>query len=1825
MMELLGYSILEQIYSSDRTVVYRCLREDGTPVAIKILRREYPHITELVQFRNQYTIAKNLKIEGIIKPYNLEPYNNGYALVMEDFGGISLKDHPIYSIQEFLEIVIQVTATLNQIHQQRVIHKDIKPANILINPKTKQVKIIDFSIASLLPRETPQLIYPNLLEGTLAYISPEQTGRMNRVIDYRSDFYSLGITFFELLTGELPFKSDDLMELIHYHIANQPVLAHSINPNIPTTLSQIIDKLMAKNAEDRYQTGFGLKYDLEICLKQWQETGNIQTFELGKRDISDRFIIPEKLYGRETEVTTLLAAFERVATNSQSQMEIVLVAGFSGIGKTAIVKEIHKPILRQRGYFIQGKYDQFQRNIPFSGFVQAFRDLMIQLLSESDTEITQWKSKILQALGENAKLIIEVIPELEKIIGKQPNIIELKGNAAQNRFNLIFQKFIKVFTTQEHPLVIFLDDLQWVDLASLKLIQLLTSEAGAEYFLFIGAYRDNEITALHPLILTLEEISKTGIAIHTISLTPLKQLDLEKLIADTLRCSEDFAKPFTEIIYQKTQGNPFFTNQFIKSLQADGLIIFNLEHDCWQCDIAKVKALSLTDDVVDFVTLQLQKLPQETQEVIKLAACIGNQFDLATLAIVCEKLQTETAIDLWKALQAGFVLPISQIYKFFSDGCEIDATDESSDIHISYKFLHDRVQQAAYSLISEDNKLETHLKIGRLLLQNISINTQENNIFEIVNQLNVGVKLITDEAERKKLAELNLIAGKKAKASTAYLAAMKYLMVSIELLEYGWQNEYSLTLGVYEELAEVSYLSVHFEQAERFINTVLQKAQSLLDKIKVYQIQIQTYVAQKQLNQAINIALQVLKMLGVNLPAKPNKVQILLGLAKTKLALLGKQPKDLIYLPEMQDAEKLAAMRILASSCSVTYITNPQLLPLMISSIVDLSIKYGNTALSAYGYASYGVILCTVFQDMESGYQFGQLALQVLEKFSNKEIASKILFMIYNYIKHWHDHNKETITPLLEAYQVGVETGDVEYASWIAASICYRQYFLGQELSGLEQQIQFYSVPVSQFQQATALIYIQIYHQIVLNLLGKSENPSYLVGEVYNIEKTLPLQLQANDNTGLFYSYINQLIISYLFAKYEQALSNANFAEKYLKAVTGSVKIVIFNFYSSLTRLAIYPHAKKLVKKQILKKVTLNQKQMKKWAQSAPMNYLNKYYLVEAEKYQVLGQKIPAMELYNRAIALAKENEYIQEEALANELAAKFYLEWGQDKIAQSYMIEAYYCYNRWGAKAKIDDLITRYPQLLAPVLEDKEVNFQANTINSLHSDSIVIHNSSTLLDLATVIKTSQILSSEIQLENLFSTLIKVILEHSGAKKGTLLLLEGENLLVEANENNHILQSIPLASYHDLPHTIINIVKNSHSTVVVNNIATELRFANDPYIIQHQPQSILCTPIVKQGQLIGVLYLENKLTTGVFTNNRLEVLNFITNQAAISLENARLYNNLKKTRDNLNNAKEELENYNQTLEYQVEKRTQELQISNLRLQEQATQLESALNQLQHSQAQIIQSEKMSSLGQLVAGVAHEINNPVNFIHGNIDYLHNYTKELLRLIDTYQQCYPKPIPELEQALAEVDLGFIQEDLPKLLQSMAVGTDRIREIVLSLRNFSRMDEAEIKQVNIHEGIDSTLMIIQHRFKSVFNGSQIRVIKEYAALPLIECYPGRLNQVFMNLIANAIDAIEEKLIKNKLFIPKITITTAITRLNQVTIKIADNGSGIPEAIKLRLFDPFFTTKPPGKGTGMGLSISYQIITEQHHGSIECISTPFEGTEFVVTIPMKMSGSFH
>jgi predicted ATPase/signal transduction histidine kinase/GAF domain-containing protein/tRNA A-37 threonylcarbamoyl transferase component Bud32 len=1439
MIFLSRITIQSKIYESSASLVYRGFREeDGQEIVMKLLKQDYPSPQELTRYRQEYAITRSLDVEGVIRAYSQQDYQRTLVILLEDFGGESLE----YWIQQcpetfcpmpvsnFLPLAINLSKILGRIHAANIIHKDINPGNIVLNPNTGVVKIIDFGIATQFSRTNPTFKSLHVLEGTLAYLSPEQTGRMNRLIDYRTD------------------------------------------------------------------SAWGIKADLEDCAYQLETSGRINPFQLGLQDVSDQFQIPQKLYGREEEIAALLAAFERVAgredaesDNISASSEMMLISGYAGVGKSALVQELYKPITARRGYFTSGKFDQLQRNIPYSAIVDALRKLVQQLLGEPDKQVQQWRPRLLEALGSNGQLIIDVIPEVELIIGKQSPVPEVGATEAQNRFNRVFGQFIRVFCSEEHPLVMFLDDLQWIDSATIQLIELMLLDEQTQSLFLIGAYRDNEVNPTHPLVLALERLRQQEAVLEEILLAPLTLESLAQLIAETLHQDTNTVRPLAELVLRKTGGNPFFVGEFLQLLYSENLLSFippqsplskGGSKGGWQWNIAQIEAQNITDNVVELLLLKLKKLPENTQQLLQLAACIGAEFDLETLAIVFKQSPKTVSQDLLVAIQAGLIQPL----------CELD----ENLLVQEYKFLHDRVQQAAYALIDESQKQGVHLQIGRNLLEKTSPDQLAERLFEIVDHLNYGTELIIEQSERNEIAKLNLQAGQKALAATAYEAAFKYFNIGLKLLDVeSWQRQYDLTLALHSEAAKAAYLGGRFDEMERLVEEVLNCAKTVLDTVKAYDSRIQAWLSQGDPKEALKTGLEVLQLLGISLVESPSQLDIQTGLEETASRLAGQEIEDLINLPEMTEPVPLAVIYILASIVGTAFVVAPALMVLIVCKMVNVLIAYGNAIWSPFSYAVYGLTLCGVVQDIELGYRFAKLSLNLAERFSNKKGNSKALLVLGCHIMHWKEHLRETLPILTESYQSSLESGDFEFAGYCAFSLCYNPFFAGQALTELEQQTAVYRKATSQIRRQSPSNWLAILQQTILNLLDQSENPSRLVGRVYDEEQALARAIAVKDGTSLHYFYLNKLILCYLFGEYEQAAKTATLAEPYLGAATALISVAVFHFYDSLIVLSLLADASNSEKEAWLNRVNANQEKMQKWAYHAPMNFLHKFQLVEAEKARVLGQFFEAEEFYEQAIQGAKENEYLQEEALGYELAAKHYLARGRERFAQLYMKEAHYCYERWGAAAKVKDLETRYPQFFPQSLNVAPTPVRTTAGTTSNTSSIAF-------DLAAVMKASQAISSEIELEQLLHSLMQILIENAGAQTGYLLLENAGEWTIEAacelrnGESvcaTQVLQSAPMTNR--LSESIVQYVIRTHEPIILNDAIREGNFINDPYIQHHQTQSVLCLPLLNQNKLVAVLYLENQLAAGVFTPERSQLLNLLSTQAAIAIENAKLYSKLR--------------------------------------------------------------------------------------------------------------------------------------------------------------------------------------------------------------------------------------------------------------------------------------------------------------------------------------------
>ncbi|MBX2868447.1 MAG: AAA family ATPase [Acidiferrobacterales bacterium] len=1461
------------IYESSNSQIYLLDESEwDVPVIRKTLNSEYPPPSETDRFYNEFEIVSGLDLPHSRKAFKRSRHKRKPALFLEYIDALTLSESvrgKQNDIACFLRLSISIAKALGDIHQHNIIHKDVSAQNILVGTHDQNITIIDFGISSKINLKRPHLGNPERLEGNLGYISPEQTGRVNRVVDYRSDLYSMGVVFYEMLTGSLPFSGKDAMEMVHAHIAQEPPSATELNETVPLQISRIIKLLLEKNAEDRYQSAYGVAHDLERCLHYLEQNKVIPEFILGESDYSGRFQIPQKLYGRQTEANTLLDAFAKA---SQGALKTIMVAGYSGTGKSALVHEIHKPITQKRGHFIEGKFDQFQRGVPYFAILQAFQDYVSLLLTENKDSLAKLSETIQNAVGAEGKVLTDVIPNLVHIIGDQPAVPAVGGSEAQNRFNYVFTKFVQAISNREHPIALFIDDLQWADAASLSLLKVLMSDSKNKYLLCIGAYRDNEVSNAHPTIIALNEMADLGADIETIEIGNLSRQDVNSLVAESLSVEEADCIELTNLVYHKTSGNAFFVTQFLKSLYEEGLLTFDFQKKIWEWDLEEIKQLNITDNVVELMAKKIKKLPLETQEVMKLAACIGNSFDLDILSVIHKKNSGQVKQDLQPGMGEGLIIPTTE----------------------NYKFAHDRIQQAVYSLIPEEEKSKVHLDIGKLLWKDADERQRQERLFDIVNQWNKGSEIISGRGDLDLLANLNLQAGAKAREASAFRPAYTYLETGIALLpDNHWKSHYELSRDLHTQAAETAYLNGDFQQMENHIEEVLNHARELQEKVKPYEIRILAYKAQNKLIDAIHTGLDVLGQLGERFPRKATMAHVMTDLVKTKGRLRGKNVEHLANLPDMSNQEKIAAMRIIAGICSCAYWATPALFPLLVFRMCNLSLKHGNTALSAFGFSTYGVIMCGVLGDMKNGYAYGKLGLILLEKYDAREWLAQIYTPIYALINNWNEHTENTLQPLQESYHIGLETGAVEFACINANLYCIAAYLTGRQLDKIESETQAYSESFSQYKQETNNNYNEVFRQGMLNFMGRSENPLVLTGEAYDEDKMMRQNLDRNDQTGKFFIHFNKLILCYYFQDNEHALHHAEESRKLLEAVLAKSEIPNHHFYESLAILTAYESASATQKVKMMRRVKSNMRKMKKWAKDAPENYLHKYQLMNAERLRAIGQRDLARAEFDRAIEGATNQRYIHEEALGYELAGRLYLQDKSEALAEYHLKEAYNAYRQWGAEAKLRHLEQRYPAYISRNLEGETRFGTRTTVKGLSATS-----NRSMLDLTTVLKASTAISSEIVLKSLLGKLMKIVVENAGAQHGFLILEKQSKLLIQARydvdqERMQVLQGIEALDSSLMAVHVIQYVHHTSDSVVINDAQNDERYAQDPYIIEHQPKSILGLPIINQGKFIGILYLENNITTGAFTQSRIELLALLSGQIAVSIDNAMLYENLE--------------------------------------------------------------------------------------------------------------------------------------------------------------------------------------------------------------------------------------------------------------------------------------------------------------------------------------------
>ncbi|MCY1061511.1 AAA family ATPase [Nannocystis sp. SCPEA4] len=1514
------YTIVESMNEDLEATLYRGFRtDDRAPVTLKLPRRSPPTPRDVARLQHEYSILRGLALPGVVKAHALEHHGDSLALVLASPPGEPL-DAVLragrLSLRESLAIAAAVAEILAGLHASGVIHKHIKPANIIVRREPLAVHLVGFALATRLSVEAQRPTSLDALEGTLAYMSPEQTGRMNRALDLRTDLYSLGATLYHLLTGAPPFPGDDRLELVHSHIARLPAPPRQL-VDVPEVVSALVMRLLAKAPEDRYQSASGLLADLRECLRQLDAGGSVGDFPLARHESTGTLRLPQKLYGRDEELQVLLAAFDRVR---QGATELLLVAGYSGIGKSALVHELHKTIARDGGTFVAGKFDQLARNAPYAPFVAAFRDLLRQTLGGGGERLTRVRDELLRAADGHAQVLVDLIPELAHVIGSQPPAPELGPTEALNRFNRLVDEFVQTFAGGDGPLVLFLDDLQWADLASLKLLQLFLTSPSPRRLLVVGAYRDNEVGANHPLTAAADELRGKGLGIQQLTLGPLAPQHLGELLADVLGGSVEHAMPLARVVWRKTDGNPFFVGLFLRGLYQDGLLRASPGEGAFTWDLAAIEAREVTANVVEFMSQRLRRCSDATQRALRLAACIGHKFTLAALATICVETPQTTAAALWEALEEGLVLPDSNDYRFAHHAAPVLPGAGDDALELSYHFSHDRVQQAAYALVAEDQRAETHLRIGRLLLLRLGGEPRPDELFDVVDHLDLGLELMRDPAERRQVSALNLAVGRHAKKSTAYAAAAQYLRAGIALLADGaWDHDYAHTYALHCELAECESLAGAYERAEPLFDLIHAHARDSVDHANVYILQMRLYQVAGRYDAGVDLGVRGLALFGVEMPGGDDALQLAMTDEATAIAgnLAGRPVPSLLDAPLMIDPVHRAILSLMVGIMPCAYIGRPKVFPYFALKAVNFSLRHGNAEDSCFAYSVYGFMLITVFGDAATGYAFSEMSIQLNERLGDTKLRGTLLHLHGDHINFWVRPLRTDFPILEQAFHACVSAGDLVYASFLAFETVWQHIEVGTPLSEARRAAERFAAFARESNNEAVYETIRLQQQFLDSLAGRVRPGTLLDSDDFDAAECLERLTRASFGCGIAFYHIIRLILLYTYGRHDEALTAAAAAREVLGAVMAMPIEATFHLYEALAlcaRAGEGDATQALADRDLLRGDLYK---LSRWADDCPENFEHKYLLVRAEEARITGRMLEAEDFYDQAIASARRNGFTQYEALAQALCGEFYRRRQRSFIAPVYMRAAHDGFIQWGAPAKAALIAREFPQPTG-----------APAVTRAPEDGGTV-DVGAALDLETVVRLGQALVGEIELDKLLDRLVRIVMQNAGGTRVFLVLdrdgaLELAAAATADSDVVEIVPGTPLAARPDVPASLVNYVARTREAVVLGDVARDPRFAADPALVARQVKSVLCLALAHRRHTSGILVVENDLIRDAFNRGRVELLQVLCAQAVTAVENALLYRHVV-------DASHALARANERLEADVAQRTADLQAANERL------------------------------------------------------------------------------------------------------------------------------------------------------------------------------------------------------------------------------------------------------------------------------------------------------
>lgn len=1478
----LDFAELDKIYDAGRTTVYGGLTlPGGRKAVVKTIRDAFPSRRLIRGLRQEQRMLESLDAPGIVKSYGLVAQDGWLALLLEDFGGVSLATAcrgRRLTLDTFLEVAIGVADALASVHEAGIIHKDVTPGNIVWNVDTGVVKLVDFGISVRASHDRAQRDVSEM-EGTLAYIAPEQTGRTHRRIDWRSDLYSLGCTLYDALLGRPPFDSSDILELVHAHLAVAPRLAHEVDSSIPVALSNVLARLLEKNGEDRYQSAFGLATDLRRIRASLAKHGHCEPFELTTAAAPNRLEAPDKLYGRERELAWLQERFRSAAGDGAS---LCLISGYSGIGKTALVEHAEAENVAQQGTYVAGKFDQFKRGVPYASLITAFEQLVGQLVAQP-AEVTQaYRERILEAVEPNGQVLIDVIPDLRLLLGDQPQVAELPAAEAENRLNVVLGRFVRALPDPGRPFVIFLDDLQWADLPSLHAIGRFVTDPHARHLLIVGAYRENEVGAAHPLRALIERVREAG-RLGELQLGPLTREDTHALVHDAFGGAAD-ADAVAAICHEKTAGNPFFLNQFLQGLYDRQLVRFDYDSGVFRADLARLREQDFTDNVVEFMSQKVGTLEGPAQRALSVASVIGNQFRLDQLgallgdgdpgadgvAVTQAEERALTAIDAARALGLVYV--------------------ESGDVVIG-RFSHDRVQQAAYERLAKEERDAIHHQLGRDLAAGYHAGN-DTQLFEAANHLNHVPVADLSPDERRPLAELNLRAARQARASSAYHVAHAFALAGLARQpSNGFDHDYRLTADLHLEAAESAFLTGDYAAMERELDTLLVNARDVFDEVRAYEIRVVAQNARNDLMGAMQACLDALAKLGIVLEVKPSQGAVVSNLLRTKLALRGKTVEELSALPASRGRHEQAAARLLMSLIGPAYYASPNLLPLAAFAVVRLALEKGVCAESATGFALYGLVLCTL-SDFEGAYRYGQVGVAIADRFEGTRHANRARHLYNTHIRLWKEPWVRSADALEVTHERAYANGDFEYAAFSGFMRGALLGATGRDLQDVTEYMAKAAAALAEMQQNTSGLTLGIVRQAALNLrTSHADVPPYVLqGEAYDERVSVAQHREASDTTNLYCYLTTRMRLAYLFGEDAIAYAAALESAPLEAGAAATFFVPDAYFYECLTRLKVEPTLGPVDRAKSRARLMVLQRKLAKLAAAGPMNIAPRIDMIAGELARLRGNTGDALEAFDRAVRGAREQGYTDIEALALELAGRLQLERNNTLLGHTYLRASRAAYERWGALEKVHRLVEQYPFTAhGPGSEGRT----ATTVTTSNEHGAA-------LDLETATRASRAISEEIVLSRLVERLMRVVVENAGAERGVLVLssaagphvvaalgfVDGEPVVRHASGE-------PLETSAELSLGIARWVLAAGRSVVLEDAARRGDFVQDAYVRARQPRSILCAPIEYQGTLRGVIYLENNLARGAFTRDRIEMLQLLTAQAAVSIENAQLYDNLE--------------------------------------------------------------------------------------------------------------------------------------------------------------------------------------------------------------------------------------------------------------------------------------------------------------------------------------------